>query len=137
MRKITRTCDLCGSEISDCSTKFVIPVLKESFSGTWKDNITNEEIDLCNNCKKRVTIVKKVPKIIKESGFKLIETENEKTCEWEWCEDFETDQAGWILNCGCWKPYDDELSYFDDEDSKPDTWRYCPRCGTKVINNAD
>lgn len=78
-------------------------------------------------------------KMLIDMLMKIIEgvKEPERTCEWEWHEDFQTGQAGWMLNCGCWKPYEEELEYLDDEDSKPDMWNYCPRCSARVVSDDD
>lgn len=75
---------------------------------------------------------------------KLAESiDHERTCEWVWGEEWlesspigprELQWANWYLNCGCWDGYEDEFEDLCDPEEKPvGHWKYCPRCGTRII----
>ena len=75
----------------------------------------------------------------------LIEPERELTCKWVWHEEWDDTPGGrecvcanWELDCGCWDWSDEELSCFDNIESSPNNgWKVCPRCGAKVIDDAN
>lgn len=75
----------------------------------------------------------------------LIEPEPERTCKWVWHEEWEDTPGGrecvcanWELDCGCWDWSDEELSSFDNIESKPNNgWKVCPRCGAKVVEQRE
>lgn len=70
--------------------------------------------------------------------------ETEHTCKWVWGEEWiesspasprELQWANWYLDCGCWDGDESEFEDLDDPDKTPKiNWKYCPRCGAKVVN---